>query len=150
MNYKGLKPQQQTIVNNIKTDIKNNKQVMYLIHGAAGAGKTNLCKSLPDKLGGYCCFTATTGTAATLYNGQTINKLLHLGLNKPKVKLPEPKLNRKKREYTLHYLGNNTVLILVDECSMLTPTTLARIDYRLRYIKQFIFSIMKNSSDGPI
>ena len=129
---------QKKILTSMKNDIINKNQMLYLIHGCAGSGKTEVCKRIKKELGIPCIYTATTGSAASNYKGFTINKVLKLGRNTSKLNKSTVKptiLNNNiisQIQSNLH--GYNTILI--DEVSMLSPSMLNEIHNRLCIVEE--------------
>ena len=76
-------------------------------------------------------YSASTGSAAAQLKAVTINSLLHLGLSKDFVNLAEERITHDAKADILRQFEGKNVLIL-DEVSMTTPVTIARIDNRLR------------------
>ena len=117
----------------LKETLSNGTQILALIHGCGGGGKTTVSKFLQQHLGLKCLYTTTTGCATALYKSDTINTALKLGRNidDPKqVKVPDV-LKRKEITTPLTTIDYHK-LLLIDEISMMSPILLTRIDARLR------------------
>lgn len=54
------------------------EQLLMIIYGTAGTGKSYLINAIASQLKDDCCLTATTGIAAFNINGVTIHSLLQL------------------------------------------------------------------------
>jgi hypothetical protein len=80
-----------------------------MIHAAGGCGKTFVSKQLKNVL-----FTATTGTAAKILSGYTIDSIL--------TKYGSCKNNKR----FVNDFGNKSH-ILIDECSMISSVKLIQI-----------------------
>jgi hypothetical protein len=123
-------------------------QVLVLIHGGPGTGKTffsrSLSKAVRKKLL-RVIGTAFAGAAAgNMLRGSTVHKLFHLGRPKGKKKkgqkgvpqkmdvalqpLSGPELKEAKEAF------KNAVFLLLDEVSMVNPIMLAHINTRLQQI----------------
>ena len=76
-------------------------------------------------------YSASTGSATAQLSAVTINSLLHLGLSADFVNLAEETTSANAKANILRKFKGYNVLIL-DEVSMNTPVTVARIDNRLR------------------
>ena len=103
---------------------------LYLLHGAAGTGKTNVIKNV-QKLCRVVC-VATTGVAASLMCGATTYHSRHKflwGSDKKNVFPPywsKQADNKSLLESDVYFL---------DEVSMLNATTLGLIDAHLRHVR---------------
>ena len=132
-----LNPHQERAVEQlkqIKTDNlghNNTKpyQLLAILQGAPGSGKTVTATQVAKKLGLRTLFSGTTSTAAAQLNAETINTLLGLGLN----------TNNFTNKNIPYQTKQNIIqkfqdidLLVIDEISMLTPVTLCRIEYQLR------------------
>jgi hypothetical protein len=110
---------------------QNNKQVLIILHGGPGTGKSTTVNAILDELpinSSLCC--APTGIAATLLkNGKTINSLLKIppsASSLPKIK--EPQLLQ------LQIIFKNVKLLIIDEISMVDYSMMYRIHARLQQI----------------
>ncbi|MCP4991049.1 MAG: AAA family ATPase, partial [Colwellia sp.] len=108
--------------------VKPNQLLVYL-QGTPGSGKTLTAKGLEEAMPCRALFTATTHAAANKIGGQTINSALKLGRNETYPKL-EPLKSKKRLSIQNNFCDID--LLVIDEVSMLTPMTLARIDFYLR------------------
>ena len=130
---KELHDYQKKVVDQLKKIKKNNigtvdtkpGQLLAFIQGNPGSGKTFTAKRLSEKLGSHALFAGTTGTAAAELKAETINKILRLGLNTCDFK--QSNLSLSKKQYIIDKLDNVDMLV-IDEVSMLTPVTLAKIN----------------------
>ena len=119
------------VISQLKATLENDGQLFAMIQGCAGSGKSTISKHFAEQLGLRVITSATTGSAAALLKTVTINTLLHLGRSTDKCDLAKdttsPSIKREIRQ-----LFENIDVLLIDEVSMLTPVTLARIDSRMR------------------
>ena len=123
-----LTKKQQEIVKRLKY-LMSKGQMLAIIQGIPGAGKTTTAKALVQELGIKCLFTGTTATASSQFSSDTVNKLLKLGMNLDNFKVKE--IPPAKKNAIIVNIGDCR-LIIIDEASMLTPVTLARIEHHLR------------------
>ena len=132
-----LKPHQEKAVEKLK-QLKNQKsndpqikdgQILAFLQGTPGSGKTTIAKCLAQKLGLNILFAGTTSTAAAQLQTDTINTILGLGLNQNDIKQTEVPYGTKQKivETTREF-----DMLSVDEISMLTPVTLAKIELYTR------------------
>ena len=119
---------QDKVVESMKRFIANG-QMMAFLQGVPGAGKTTTAKELAIELGLKVIFTGTTSTSAALFKSVTINSLLKLGLCVNNFEYTS--ISYAKRQEILDNL-RGIQLLVIDEASMMTPVTLARIDLHLR------------------
>ena len=113
------------IINHHKNN--NGKQLLKIIYGSAGTGKSYLIKCLKKKLKHYCVITATTGVAAFGVGGCTLHSL---------TKLPVRGYNwkdltgnaLKKLQHNLQGIK----YLIIDEMSMLGQNSFYWLDRRLR------------------
>jgi len=112
--------------------MKNHKmkhdQMQIFLQGIPGSGKTTTAKEFGQVLGYNVLCLGTTNTAAAQFRSDTINTAFRLG-------------KRCNFKYTdIPYMSKQAIidafrdidLIVIDEASMMTPVTLARIDLHLR------------------
>ena len=132
-----LKPHQEKAVQQLKY-IKNENngcinikphQLLAILQGVPGAGKTVTATQVAKKLGLRTLFSGTTSTAAAQLKAETINTILGLGLNKNDFKNNNIPYETKQK---IIQRFQDIDLLIIDEISMLTPVTLCRIDYYLR------------------
>ena len=126
-----LSPAQMKIVTALKDSIEGGQLLGYL-QGFPGAGKTTTAKKMEEATGLRVLYCGSTGTASAHFKSKTINSLLSLGLSIDNIDLASettsPQIITK-----IVQLMDEYHLLLVDEASMLTPVTLARIDLRMRH-----------------
>ena len=132
-----LKPHQEEAIEQLKklkqtdyeyVDVKPN-QLLAILQGVPGAGKTVTASQLAQKLGLETIFSRTTSTAAAQLKAETINTILGLGLNKNDFTKTTISYQTKQK---IIQTFQNIDLLIIDEMSMLTPVTLCRIDHYLR------------------
>ena len=128
---KKLYPEQRAVIDKMTDALRNGEQLMAMLHGAAGSGKTTIAKQFTKELNLDPIYSASTGSAAAQLKAVTINSLLHLGLSKDFVNLADETTTADAKADILRKFEGKNVLIL-DEVSMITPVTIARIDNRLR------------------
>ena len=87
---------------------------------------------MSDVTGLRVLFCGTTGTASAQFYSRTINSFLSLGRNVDKIDLSKATTSAQVISKVVAAVENYD-LILIDEASMITPVTLARIDLRLRH-----------------
>ena len=132
-----LKPFQEKAVNQLKQmklDANGDEQIkpgqlLAFIQGIPGSGKTATAKMLAQKLGLSVIFSGTTSTAAAQLKTDTINKILRLGLNLANFK--ETTISYQKKQQIMQAF-EKVQLLIIDEISMLTAVTLAKINMYLQ------------------
>jgi hypothetical protein len=116
--------------NIIKTHSENSSgvnQLLLIIIGIAGTGKSYLIHAIRNLLQARCAITATTGKASYNISGKTIHSLLKLPVG--------PRGNKELSGSSLVRLQENPKhidYILIDEYSMLGQTTFGWVDRRCR------------------
>ena len=106
----------------------DNEQLLMMLHGAPGTGKTFLIERLRDTTDIKMRITATSGIAAMSLKGSTIDRFLGLGRSKQKKKI------KSKMQVVSENLGDATLIVL-DECSMLGCRKLIELDTVLQKVK---------------
>ena len=122
---------QEKVVEHLKATIEAG-QLLGFLQGFPGAGKTTTSKKMSDVTGLRVLFCGTTGTASAQFYSRTINSFLSLGRNVDKIDLSKTTTSAQVISKVVAAVENYD-LILIDEASMITPVTLARIDLRLRH-----------------
>lgn len=122
---------QEKVVEHLKATIEAG-QLLGFLQGFPGAGKTTTSKKMSDVTGLRVLFCGTTGTASAQFYSRTINSFLSLGKNVDKIDLSKATTSAQVISKIVAAIENYD-LILIDEASMITPVTLARIDLRLRH-----------------
>ena len=107
-------------------------QLLGFLQGFPGAGKTTTAQNLEEVTGLRVLYCGSTGTAAANFNSETVNSLLSLGLSVDYIDLAA-EITTAQKIAKIVQLMDNYHMLLIDEASMLTPVTLARIDLRLRH-----------------
>ena len=78
---KGQKDAAEYIIQKLDKDL-DNQQLLMMLHGAPGTGKTFLIERLRDTTDINMRITATSGIAAMSFKGATIDRFLGLGRSK--------------------------------------------------------------------
>ena len=84
-----LYPEQREVINKMTEALRSGEQLLAMLHGAAGSGKTTIAKQFTKELNLNPIYSASTGSAAAQLKAVTINSLLKLGLSKDFVNLAE-------------------------------------------------------------
>ena len=77
-----LYPEQREVINKMTEALRSGEQLLAMLHGAAGSGKTTIAKQFTKELNLNPIYSASTGSAAAQLKAVTINSLLKLGLSK--------------------------------------------------------------------
>lgn len=116
--------------------VKSGRNVF--ITGAGGVGKSTVIKHIINDFKSenndrnkFLGITATTGAAATLIKGCTIHSYFGIGLGKK----PYDEIIRELQQDKLT-IWRNTVLLIIDEISMLTSELLEKLDCIGRKIRK--------------
>ncbi len=119
-------------------DVKDD-QLLGLLLGPPGAGKSFSIQELGKIMGWNVLFTGTTHTAAAeLDGGNTINGVCQLGPNHDNFKYPSIDASKITK---IRNALKDVDLLVIDEVSMLTPVTLAKINLHLQaaFDKNYVF-----------
>ena len=112
------------IRNHFENDLE---QLLMIITGIAGSGKSYLLKCIKKLLSEQCLLTAYFGIAAYNINGKTLHSLLQLPIrNKSKHELKGNALLKLQKEL------ENVKCIIIDEFSVIGQNMLGWIDSRCR------------------
>ena len=132
--FAGLDEDKKTALNYAIDTFNSGKQLMILIHGGPGVGKTWLSDKIREAAahrGINIFFTAYSGAAASIKKGVTLHHLLNMPIGgEYKHHFDRKCLNEIRRR-----VGDSR-LIVVDEISMVTPAMLADLSERLRDIEE--------------
>ena len=135
-------------VEGIKSD---SEPLRMLMTGPGGTGKTHVVKAVQQVMEHYGCahkirFLAPTGSAATLIDGMTIHKGLGIKIKSKEKGKGNRKLGNSIEDYTVVIsIQNRTqlrdewrdvVILLVDECSLVSCELLSELDSALRFAKE--------------
>lgn len=128
-----LSKEQQRVLDLILTERKN-----VFFTGSAGTGKSYLLKIIIQKLltrygSSSIGISAPTGLAAANIGGQTIFRLLGLGLGKEPVDLLLKKIKKNMDKYMT---WRRMVVLIIDEISMLDSTLLEKLNVLAKSIKR--------------
>lgn len=127
-----LNPMQRLAFEIVKSHSIEKKQLLMIMIGAAGSGKTFTIHAIATYLNGSLKRAAPTAKAAFLINGDTIHELFNIRTNEGReIKDLEGENLRKLQDSF-----NGIYFIIIDEYSMLSQTMLTRIDKRMRQITQ--------------
>jgi len=119
----------------IKSHNSENKQLLMILLGAAGCGKTFTIHAIATYLNDpveSLKLAAPTAKAAFLINGDTIHQLFAIRSNDSTQYDPLEGESLRKLQQTFA----NIKFVIIDEYSMLSQSMLARIDQRMRQITQ--------------
>ncbi|KAI6025291.1 DNA helicase Pif1 like protein, partial [Pisolithus microcarpus] len=139
------------VKNHIQRKGNDGDQLLMLMTGPGGTGKTHIVKAVHSVMNHYGCghiirYLAPTGSAAALIDGMTVHKGLGIkikSMNKGKGnRLP----GESQQDYTvlisvsnrskLREEWKNVEYILLDEASLLSLELIADIDHALRFAKE--------------
>ena len=123
----------------VETKKRKSEQLICLLHGPGGSGKTTVINLLMEYAKEYCSYipnfsfnartitiTALTGVAATLLKGETVHSALLLNQKKP--------IQEEQTE-----AWEQTRLLIIDEISFASKKDLEKIDQNLKYLKQQLY-----------
>ena len=126
--------QKEPVVRQLKDRGGKDQLVMFLT-GFVGAGKSTCVKVAQPFCFEFCnatslhwddntcLFTTTNGSAASLFEGQTIHNAAFLNGNETNIS------NKKRQEW------DNEQILIIDEISFFTRVNLEKLDRRLKNIK---------------
>ncbi len=128
-----LKGKQVDVFNHILDMTNENKQVLALIHGKWGSGKTRTTNAILaglERIGIYAKCTGSTGVATTNYvGGMTSHKLFGIGFTTPRfIETMTPSMKK-----LVNRLGRATFLVC-DEISMYSTTLFNQMDTILQTV----------------
>ena len=123
----------------VETKKRKSEQLICLLHGPGGSGKTTVINLVMEYAKEYCSYipnfsfnartitiTALTGVAATLLKGETVHSALLLNQKKP--------IQEEQTE-----AWEQTRLLIIDEISFASKKDLEKIDQNLKYLKQQLY-----------
>ena len=110
----------------------NSRQLLLIIIGAAGSGKTFTIHAISSFLKDCLKRSAPTAKAAFLINGDTVHQLFGLRVNDGRVYRPLEGQSLRKLQDEFEGITH----VIIDEYSMISQIMLARIDLRMRQIAQ--------------
>ena len=123
----GLNAGQGAICSKFKRLIEANVQLLQVVLGGPGTGKTHMLNRFIETCGLKCVRGAFTGIAASLISGRTLHSMFALGRGEKCVGLQR----NKKPKINL----NGVQILLIDEVSQLTGKMLDIIDRKCRDLK---------------
>jgi len=115
----------------VQTFHSNNNQLLMILNGVAGCGKTFTINAICTYLKETVKRAAPTAKAAFLIRGETLHALLHINSNTNSFKKLLDNVLAELQE-----IFRVVECIIIDEYSMVSQLMLGMIDYRLRQIKQ--------------
>ena len=123
---------QKNVLIHIFDNVCKKKQILCMMHGGGGVGKSHVIKILHDKLkniGKKIICTCPTGNGATLLiRGQTFHSAFKIYPNS------KTKFSIKTVENMKKYFTDDILIIVVGEVLMLSSEYFALMDKRLRLI----------------
>ena len=102
---------QKKVINKLKSELQNSDQLLVMIQGEAGSGKSTMAKEFTKELDLKTIFSATTGTSAAPLKALTINSLLALGLSKDCVDLTKDTTSNQTKANLQRIFRHINVLI---------------------------------------
>ncbi|RMZ95107.1 ATP-dependent DNA helicase PIF1, partial [Brachionus plicatilis] len=124
-----LNKMQRFAFNIIEKYLNENKQLLMILNGTAGTGKSFTIFAISTLLDSYLKRCAPTAKAAFKIKGETIHSLFNISVENEQREMATDKLNRIQQEF------KDTKFIIIDEYSMLSQKIFACIDKRLKVIK---------------
>ena len=127
-----LSSDQKKYIEHLEKDLSTGEQVLHLIHGGAGVGKSFLINTIKEvmksnnKLVAIAC---PTGSATIMVDGgQTFHKVFYVGDKKCAKEETVANLLRKNN------FNDKVSLVVIDEVSMISAEFLVLLDERLRLV----------------
>jgi len=114
----------------VRDHVEKKQQLMMILQGAAGSGKTFTIHAISTYLKGHIMRAAPTAKAAFLINGDTIHQMLSIKVSEGNNYIELTAEPLRKLQESFEYIE----YVIIDEYSMLSQTMLFRIDRRLRQI----------------
>ena len=134
--FKDLLPDQKSagkyLLSKLNKD-KDNDQLLMLLHGPPGTGKSFFIKRLKNFTSVNMKITATSGIAAMSLNGTTIDWLINKGYSRSKKKV-KSNPTQSRIDQVRKNLGKST-LIIIDESSMMGCSKFIEVEEMLRKAK---------------
>jgi hypothetical protein len=128
-----LNKMQRFAYNLVDYHINNNEQLLLIVNGSAGTGKSYTIYAISKLVDHKIKRSAPTAKAAFLIRGETIHAQFSINPSKCS-NLYSPLTGSKLQE--LQQKFRSTTHIIIDEYSMLSQSNLAIIDKRLRQAKE--------------
>ncbi|CAF1086008.1 unnamed protein product [Brachionus calyciflorus] len=124
-----LNKMQRFAFNIVKTHLQQNIQLLMILIGTAGTGKSFTIFAISNLLENCLKRCAPTAKAAFIIRGETIHSLFNIQLDNEQLSIPQKKLSKLQQDFYL------VRFIIIDEYSMLSQKMLGIIDNRLKQIK---------------
>ncbi len=125
-----LNTMQNNVFQLVKNFSNNNKQLLAIVNGTAGTGKTFTICAITQIIQNTHARCAPTAKAAFLIKGETLHSTFYIPCSK-KHSDEFPDLNGENLKKLQNKFLNKTHII-IDEYSMVSQVMLAQIDKRLR------------------
>ena len=127
-----LNSEQKKIYEMVRYHNEHKKQLLMIMLGTAGTGKSYTIKAITHYLGKHLKKAAPTAKAAFIIAGETLHSLLSIPVQIDNATLTELSGTRLK---TLQEKFKYCEFLIIDEFSMLSQAMMAKINQRLREIR---------------